>query len=307
MSAFPFRFVLRFVLTNAATFLLLVAFSVATNAQVARHDCGHGVSLLLTSQTPAQGGLLELTLTSSSPLDDLKGDWAGNPLPFWKVGEHTLHALVGVDLERAPGKYDLAVAANVAGSEPFSCKATVSVKDGHFAVESLHVAGQFVDLSPEDRDRADKESARLHEIFAQVTPDRLWQGSFRMPLVGVHNGHNFGRRRVLNGEPRSPHTGLDMPAPSGTRVYAPQRGRVVLAENLFFSGNTIVLDHGLGLYTFYGHLQSINVAVGDVVNVGAVIGRVGSTGRATGPHLHWSLVVNQARVNPLQIVALGVR
>lgn len=261
----------------------------------------------LTSQTAAQGSLLELTLTSTSPLQNLKGMWAGNPLPFWTVGERTHHALMGVDLERAPGKYALAISADAANGRAVKCEATISVRKGHFAIENLHVAGGFVDLSPADSDRAGKESAHLHEIFAQASPERLWQGAFRMPLTGVHSGHNFGRRRVLNGEPRSPHTGLDMPAPAGTPIHAPQRGRVVLAENLFFSGNTVVLDHGLGVYTFYGHMQSIAVSVGDFVNPGEIIGRVGSTGRATGPHLHWSLIVDGARVNPLQIVSLGVR
>lgn len=98
---------------------------------------------------------------------------------------------------------------------------------------------------------------------------------------------NFGRRRILNGQPRSPHTGLDLPAAQGTLVHAAQRGRVVLAENLFFTGNTVILDHGLGLYTLYGHLKSMSVAVGGVVEVGTILGRVGATGRATGPHLHW--------------------
>jgi murein DD-endopeptidase MepM/ murein hydrolase activator NlpD len=295
--------------TLLSTFILLAAIFILApfaSAQVI-HTCGTGISLRLTSQNAAQGSLLELTLVSHSPLQNLKGMWAGNPLPFWSAGEHTQHALLGVDLERAPGKYDLAISADAVNGGPVKCQAAISVREGHFAVENLHVAGAYVDLSPEDSSRAEKESAHLHEIFAQVSPERLWQGAFRMPLVGVHSGHNFGRRRVLNGEARSPHTGLDMPAAAGTPIHAPQRGRVVLAENLFFSGNTVVLDHGLGVYTFYGHMQSIAVSVGDVVNPGAVIGRVGSTGRATGPHLHWSLIVDGARVNPLQIVSLGVR
>jgi murein DD-endopeptidase MepM/ murein hydrolase activator NlpD len=146
----------------------------------------------------------------------------------------------------------------------------------------------------------------MHEIYASSSHERFWTGKFRTPLDGVNTGHNFGRRRVLNGEKRSPHTGLDMPAKTGTPIHASQRGRVVLAENLYFAGNAVILDHGLGVYTFYCHMSAIKVAVGDTVDVGKVIGLVGATGRVTGPHLHWSLIVNGARINPLQIVSLGV-
>ncbi len=108
----------------------------------------------------------------------------------------------------------------------------------------------------------------------------------------------------MNGAPSSPHSGVDIPAAAGTLIHSSQRGRVVLAENLYFSGNTVVIDHGLGVYTFYGHMSEIGVHAGDVVSAGAVLGLVGSTGRATGPHLHWGLTVDDSRVNALQIVGL---
>ncbi|HUJ31153.1 MAG TPA: M23 family metallopeptidase [Candidatus Acidoferrum sp.] len=277
----------------------------ATAAAV--HDCGNGIALRLTSSTPAQGGLLELTVTSAAPIGEIKGDWAGHPLPLWAAGEHAHYALLGIDLERAPGKYELSISGQSAAGDPATCTVPVDVKLGHFAVESLKVAPGFVELSPEDRARADTEGERVHAIFAGVTPERLWAGNFRMPLYGNRTGHNFGKRRVLNGKQESPHTGLDIPAPAGTPIHAAQRGRVALAQNLFFSGNTVILDHGLGVYTFYGHMKSIAVAEGDEVNAGTILGLVGMTGRATGPHLHWSLLVNGARVNPLGILRLGLR
>ncbi len=123
-----------------------------------------------------------------------------------------------------------------------------------------------------------------------------------MPLKGVTTGGNFGRRRVLNGEARSPHAGVDFPAATGTPVYAAQSGRVVLAENLYYSGNTVVIDHGYGIYTLYAHLSEIAVKAGDPVEASAEIGKVGATGRVTGPHLHWGLTIDHARVNALQIV-----
>lgn len=257
--------------------------------------------------SPVQGGLLELTVTASGAVGDLKGDWAGTALPFWSASENEHHALLGVDLERAAGKYVARVSGELPTKEPLTCNAEVAVKTGRFATEGLKVAPGFVELSPEDRARADKERQHVHEIFGRITPERLWIGSFRMPLGGNRTGHNFGKRRVLNGKAQAPHTGLDIPAPAGTPIHAAQSGRVVLAENLFFSGNTVIIDHGLGVYTFYGHMKSIGVSEGDQVNVGTLIGQVGATGRATGPHLHWTLVVDGARVNPLGIVRLGPR
>jgi murein DD-endopeptidase MepM/ murein hydrolase activator NlpD len=180
----------------------------------------------------------------------------------------------------------------------------VEVKAGRFATEKLQVGKQFVEPSPEQIKRSNEELQRLREIFDHVTPERLWDGQFRVPLDGVTTGSNFGKRRILNGNPGSPHGGVDLRGSTGTPVHAAQRGRVVLAEELFFAGNTVVVDHGLGIYTFYGHLSEIEVKVGDVLEPGAVLGKVGATGRVTGPHLHWGLTVERARVNPLQIVKL---
>src|SRR5262249_32668006 len=159
-----------------------------------------------------------------------------------------------------------------------------------------------VEPNPEQLERAKEETQKLRAIFSTVTPERLWEGAFRVPLDGVTTGGNFGRRRVLNGQPGSPHSGVDFPAPAGTPVHAAQAGRVVLAEPLFFSDNTVLIDHGLGIYTFYGHLSAMSVQPGEAVEAGTVLGKVGATGRVTGPHLHWGLTVDRERVNALQIV-----
>jgi len=305
----------------ASLVLLTLTFASPANAQTARthlrrshstrtavlQQCGKGVTLELTTASTAQGGLLELTVRSEKPLGNLKGEWAGTELPVWDHDGNASHALLGVDLEKTPGKYEAAISADLPDGDRLACSATVHVSAGRFAIERLKVAPGFVELSPQDEARAAKESEREHEIFARVTPERLWTGRFRFPLAGKRTGHNFGRRRILNGEPRSPHTGLDIPAPAGTPIHASQSGRVALAENLFFSGNTVILDHGLGVYTLYGHMKMIKVKEGEPVEAGAVIGLVGSTGRATGPHLHWGLVVDGARVNPLGIIRLPLR
>ena len=255
-----------------------------------------------------QGGLLRLDVHGPAALADVTGQWTQHELPravpFWQdsKSKNIFHGFLGVDLEKPPGKYDLSLKIERANSAPIACKMVISVAAGKFAVEKLTVAPKFVEPNPEDTKRAKEDGERLRAIYTTATPEKLWQGAFRNPLPGIHTAKNFGRRRVLNGEPSSPHSGVDIPALAGTPIHASQRGRVVLADELYFPGNTVVIDHGLGVYTFYGHMSAIGVHVGDVVAAGAVIGRVGATGRATGPHLHWGLTVDDSRVNALQIV-----
>ena len=126
-----------------------------------------------------------------------------------------------------------------------------------------------------------------------------------MPLPGVTGGRNFGHRRVFNGQPRAPHSGADLSAATGTPVRAANRGRVVLAKNLFFSGNAVFIDHGLGVYSVYLHLSEIGVEPGAMVGRGDVVGLAGATGRVTGPHLHWGVRVLDARVDPFSLLEPG--
>jgi len=310
-------------LTTICALLLGIAPAIAQNprphrrnvkpvaAQSSTHDCGHNVTLHLSSPDPTQGSLLLLELRSpTQSVTEIKATWDNREIPFWQEPKPTekspniWRALLGVDLELKPEQYPLALTAKTESAEDLPCSAIIDVKEGKFATERLTVAPNFVKPDPEQLARAEAERQRLRAIFATITPERLWDGSFHYPLTGVTTGGNFGKRRILNGQAGSPHGGVDFPAPSGTPVYAAQRGRVVLAEPLYFSGNTVVLDHGLGLYTFYCHFESISVQAGDLVDTGALLGKVGATGRVTGPHLHWAATVNRARTNPLQLISL---
>ena len=286
-----------------------IAKTVAT--PLSTHDCSHNVTLHLSTPDPTQGSLLLLELRSATqPVAKIKATWDSREIPFWqepKTDEKSpdlWRALLGVDLELKPENYPLTLTAKTESAEEIPCSATIDVKEGKFATESLKVAPNFVQPNPEQLARAEAERQRLRAIFATITPERLWDGTFQYPLTGVTTGGNFGKRRILNGQAGSPHGGVDFAALAGTPVYAAQRGRVVLAEPLYFSGNTVVLDHGLGLYTFYGHFESLSVQPGDLVDTGAVLGKVGATGRVTGPHLHWGATVNRARTNPLQLISL---
>ena len=269
-------------------------------------NCTAGTTLRLSAPVSSQGSLLLIEIKSTRPLAEVQGEWGGRSVPIWQevARERQRKGLLAVDLEKAPGEYELKVTGQTAGGEKMSCNAMVVVRKGLFATERLQVGKEFVEPNAEQIKRADEERQKLRDIFDRVTPERLWDGNFRIPLDGVTTGSNFGKRRILNGNPGSPHGGMDLPGTTGTPVHAAQRGRVALAEELFFSGNTVVVDHGLGIYTFYGHLSEIDVKVGDAVETGALLGKVGATGRVTGPHLHWGLTVERARVNPLVLVRL---
>jgi murein DD-endopeptidase MepM/ murein hydrolase activator NlpD len=282
---------------------LLTMFPATLKAQVSE-NCTGGLSLKLSAPESSQGTLLRVELGNSAALAEVKGEWAGKDVSFWQDEVHTniRRSFLGVDLEQAPGTSKFVVTAKRENGESVSCSADVTIKAGHFVVEKLTVDEKFVQPNPEDQKRGEKEAQRLHEIYAERTPEKYWNGAFRFPVTGPRQGTNFGSRRILNGETRPPHGGLDIHASTGTPVHASQRGRVALAGELYYAGNTVLLDHGMGIYTFYCHLSKIDVKEGDVVDVGALIGLVGATGRVTGPHLHWGLEVNEARVNPLQIL-----
>lgn len=284
----------------------LCLFSAAPGRAADSHPCAEGIELRFSAQEPTQGSLLLLEVHAAQPLADLKAAWGDQILHFWSEAAATnVHrALVGVDLGKPLGLSPLTVAAQLDNGERLACSALLSVQDGKFIVERLRVPRRFVELSGKNRARAQREGRLLREVWAAVTPERLWKGEFDLPVKAVEASGNFGRRRFLNGQARSPHSGEDFPAPAGTPVRAAQRGRVALARNFFFSGNTVVLDHGLGLYTFYGHLKSIVAKKGEMIEAGALVGRVGATGRVTGAHLHWAVRLNNTRVNPLDLLAL---
>jgi murein DD-endopeptidase MepM/ murein hydrolase activator NlpD len=285
--------------------LLASTFSVAECRAQIRKPCGDSMYLKLTAASALQGSLVQVRVSSTKALPrDISADWDGKPSPVWheEGSSKTLHGMIGVDLERPPARYEYKISWKDSVGQEKSCTAALFVKAGRFPTEHLKVEKQFVQPDPEQQKRAEDDSKKMRAIYDTITPQPLWKGPFRMPLKEVVTGGNFGRRRVLNGVARSPHAGVDFTAPTGTSVYAPQAGKVVLAEDLYYSGNTIVIDHGFGIYTLYAHLSQFVAHTGDAVEAGTEIGKVGATGRVTGPHLHWGLTIDHARVNALQIV-----
>ena len=208
-------------------------------------------------------------------------------------------ALVGLPLEaQANSKQSLVV--ERAGREPSTLKFAVGHKQ--YAIQRLTVKPGQVDLSPEDQARYEVERAHLSQMrktFTDAAPETL---ALIQPVEGSRS-NTYGQRRFFNGQSRNPHNGMDIPAPEGSPVVAAGEATVIDVGDYFFSGNTIILDHGRGLLTLYAHLSAVEVAVGDKVAAVARVGKVGATGRVTGPHLHFSVFLNSVAVDPALFLA----
>ena len=247
--------------------------------------------------TPRVGDLAWLYVGDTSEAATVGGSVGTRPLRFFRYGGGHA-ALVGFDLDAPPGAHPWRLAVVEPGQPPRTVAGRIPVTERTFSVQRLTLPAHMVDLAPEVERRARAETERLRTVFQVVTTERLWRGGFTRPIGGEAPGTGFGARRIINDKPRSPHAGIDYAAPWGTPVVAANDGRVALVGEYFFPGRQVVLDHGLGLYTLYFHLDQISVDGGERVVRGQPIGTVGATGRATGPHLHFGAQVGLARVDP---------
>jgi murein DD-endopeptidase MepM/ murein hydrolase activator NlpD len=227
------------------------------------------------------------------------------PLGFFRASAGTYLALLGFDLEIATGTYRLEVEtlAPAGTRHPWSRELAVEYKA--FPTRKITVDQKYVTPKEDDNELAEREMARLTKILSDFTTGNYLLENFSTPVPKTRPS-NFGERRIFNGIPKSPHSGVDLRAPMGTPVRAPAGGKVVLAAEFFYQGKIVAIDHGYGLFSYYMHLSEIPVKEGTVVSRGDLIGKVGRTGRASGPHLHWSVRVNSARVDPFSLLSLNL-
>jgi len=210
-------------------------------------------------------------------------------------------AVVGIPLSVKPGRQTITVKPPTKPAH----KVHFQVKPTEYETQRIHIKNRHL-VSPTKADlkRIHREHREIHAALAAWHSSPEVEVNFRLPVRGVLTS-SFGLRRIFNGKPRHPHSGLDIAVPKGTPIHAPAKGTVLDTGHYFFDGNTVFLDHGQGLVTMYCHMSHIKVKPGEHVRQGQVIGLVGQTGRATGPHLHWGVSLNDARVDPGLFLTAG--
>jgi murein DD-endopeptidase MepM/ murein hydrolase activator NlpD len=266
----------------------LVCSAVAPSLAVA---AASGPSSGLPEASLVPGGVLILPIESASkqpPVVTLDGQRA---MVLRSGGQWV--AVVGLPLSEKPGHASVVVRDGATGEKTVGFEIT----DKQYVTQSLKVAPGKVDLAKKDLDRVSKEVPHIKSVvatFSDTPPSSL---RLRQPIPGVRSS-SYGMRRIFNNEPRNPHTGMDIAAPTGTPIRAAADGRVIDMGDYFFNGNSVFIDHGEGLITMYCHLSAIGVKAGQTVKRGQVIGKVGATGRVTGPHLHFGVALNSTFVDP---------
>lgn len=257
--------------------------------------------------TPAvvEAGSPELIHVDAPPAATLGGDWLGRTLQFFPARDgRGWYALAGVDLQAPAGPSPLHLTLKQQGRVR-DLSRTIEIHEAHYRTGTLSVAPQFVSPGPEALKIIEAQVQLKKEIFAVSAPQPLWAGDFRAP-VSAEPTDSFGTRRTFNGKLASIHQGMDFRAPMGTPVHASNSGVVVLARKLYYEGNCVVIDHGLGLFTVSMHFSRIDVHEGQHVARGDLLGLSGATGRVTGPHLHWAVRWEGAYLDPAKLLHLDL-
>ncbi len=251
-----------------------------------------------------QGEIIKITLTPPEAAS-ARLSFDGKIFSFVSNGKGvTLFTLLPLRVDMEPGDYDAVIRLEPFCGSSREIPFKLALPRGIFPSTRIHVARRFTSPSPEDLKRMHDDEALLDRIYEKSVPAWLGAGTFVMPLKGPVSGV-FGEQRMFNNEVMSRHRGVDIRAPRGAPVKASNAGRVALARNLYFAGNTVILDHGIGLFSMYCHLSKIVVREGTVLDSGTVLGYVGSTGRSTGPHLHWGMRLAGDYVDPLSVLHLS--
>ena len=261
-------------------------------------------SVAWTPQELQSGSACLFSIQLESPPAKLSGKWMGHDLSFFRGRDgHEWYGLAGVDVEALPGVYPLDVVATMPDGEVIHLARDVRVGPSNYKTVSLRVPDRFVKPNAATLRRIESDKQAKSLAFSHQIPAPEWSGDFLAPIGSVVSD-SFGTRRVFNGKLESVHRGLDFKAKPGSPVLAANSGVIVLARELFYEGNCVIIDHGVGFMTLYMHLSRLEVAEGQKVTKGQEIGLSGATGRATGPHLHMGVRWEGAYIDPASLLSL---
>jgi murein DD-endopeptidase MepM/ murein hydrolase activator NlpD len=264
-----------------------------------------GYSTKLDFRALNPGEIVKVSIRGESNIKTARVSFIGKTYPMGKgAGPGEYFALIGLDLGLEPGAYPLKYTVVFADGHYESSEENIAVLTKDFPVKKLWVDEKFVTPPQEALQRIREESAILKSVYAIFTPEWLGDGAFIIPSEG-EVVPNFGERRFFNNKPRSSHSGVDISSPFGAPVKASNAGKIVLASDLYFAGKAVIIDHGLGVFSLYCHFSRFRVKRGDFIQKGDVIGEIGSSGRVTGPHLHWGIKVQGSRVDPFSLLSLS--
>jgi murein DD-endopeptidase MepM/ murein hydrolase activator NlpD len=248
-----------------------------------------------------QGELVETSLTGKN-IAAVEGIFGREKIFFYANDLVTFRAILGADVDAKPAASKLRLSVKTHTGTQLRFDVPVKIKAKSFRQESFNVPPGFDQMTLENLEEIRREQSAFARVFALPSMERVWEAPFIRPVPHEESASSFGRRRIINGVPRAPHSGLDLSSPAGTEVVAANHGKVVLSGNFFFAGGSVVLDHGGSLFTMYFHLSEIRVGEGEHVRKGDVLALSGATGRVTGAHLHWGARLANARVDPLELL-----
>lgn len=250
------------------------------------------------------GDVVKVVARGRTDIRKAEAHFLGESYPMgWEPNSGVWLTFLGLDLGIKPGDYSIELSLLLNDGSIEHLRKEILVQEKEFPVKRLWVKQEYVTPPPEALERIRVESELLAEVYSIFTPSWLGEGPFIVPSDGEAKP-NFGERRIFNDEPRSPHSGVDISSPFGAPVRACNSGRVVLANDLYFAGKTVIIDHGLGVFTLYCHFSKIIAKRGETVKKGDTIGEIGATGRVTGPHLHWGVRVSGSRIDPFSLLNL---
>jgi len=251
------------------------------------------------------GAPIFFQVKTSSGITSLSGKWLDHDIYFsLDRASKTWYGIAGVSLETKPGSYPLLLEAE-AGNTRTSFRKLIRVGAAKYPSIAVTVSKQFTEPDPEQLKQIAQDKTVKQDTFRTVSAEREWAGRFEPP-VEARISDVFGTQRTFNGKVQSSHQGLDFAVPQGTPVAALNSGTVLLARPLYFEGNCVVIDHGQGLLSLYLHLSEFKVKEGDHVQRGQELGLSGSSGRATGPHLHIAVRWQGVYLNPETLLKLDL-